>query len=50
MQNFNPAIDLQFNFISFLEHDSSNFIQAKIATIDTNTVNERSGHAFRKIK
>lgn len=52
----NPAIDLQFKFMSFLEHDGSGFIQAEVVTIDpkTQTVffqpNERTGHPVRKIK
>ena len=50
MENINPAIDLQYKFMSFLEHDGSEFIQAEVTTIDpeTNTVfyqpNERIGH------
>jgi sulfide:quinone oxidoreductase len=56
LANINPAIDLQYKFMSFLEHDGSNFIQAEVTTIDpeTNTVfylpNERLGHPVRKIK
>ncbi len=55
LANINPAIDLQYKFMSFLEHDGSEFIQAEVTTIDpdTNTVfyqpNERMGHAVRKI-
>lgn len=56
LANINPAIDLQYKFMSFLEHDGSSFIQAEITAIDpeTNTVfyqpNERSGHPIRRIK
>lgn len=56
LANINPALDLQFKFMSFLEHDGSEFIQAEVTTIDpeTNTVfyqpNEREGHPIRKIK
>ena len=56
LANINPALDLQFKFMSFLEHDGSEFIQAEVTTIDpeTNTVfyqpNERAGHPVRKIK
>jgi len=56
LANINPAIDLQFKFMSFLEHDGSTFIQAEVTTIDseTNTVfyqpNERPGHPVRKIE
>ncbi len=56
LANINPAIDLQFKFMSFLEHDGSQFIQAEVTTIDPDidTVfyqpNERSGHPVRKIK
>jgi sulfide:quinone oxidoreductase len=56
LANINPAIDLQFKFMSFLEHDGSDFIQAEVITIDpeTNVVfyqpNERLGHPVRKIK
>jgi sulfide:quinone oxidoreductase len=56
LADINPAIDLQYKFISYLEHDGSEFIQAEITTIDadTNTVfyqpNERSGHPLRKIQ
>ncbi len=55
LANINPAIDLEFKFMSFLEHDGSEFIQAEVTTIDpeTNTVfykpNERIGHPVRKI-
>lgn len=55
LANINPAIDLNYRFISFLEHDESKFIQAEVITIDpeTNTVffqpNERAGHPVRKI-
>lgn len=55
LENKNPAIDMQYKFISFLEHDGSTFIQAQITTIDpeTNTVfyqpNERPGHSVRKM-
>ena len=55
LANINPAIDLQYKFMSFLEHDGSQFIQAEVTTIDpdTNTVfylpNERMGHPVRKI-
>lgn len=56
LENKNPAIDLNYQFISFLEDDGSNFIQAEIKTIDpeTNTVfykpNERPGHTTWKIQ
>lgn len=56
LANINPAIDLQYKFMSYLEHDGSEFIQAEVTTIDpdTNTVfyqpNERPGHPGRKIK
>jgi sulfide:quinone oxidoreductase len=56
LANINPAIDLQYKFMSFLEHDGSSFIQAEVVTIDpeTNVVfyqpNERPGHPVRKIK
>lgn len=56
LANINPAIDLQYKFMSYLEHDGSNFIQAEVTTIDpdTNTVffqpNERPGHPVRKLK
>lgn len=56
LANINPAIDLQYKFMSFLEHDGSDFIQAEVITIDpeTNVVfyqpNERPGHPVRKIK
>jgi sulfide:quinone oxidoreductase len=56
LANTNPAIDLEYKFMSFLEHDGSAFIQAEIITIDpeTNTVfyqpNERAGHPIRKIQ
>lgn len=52
----NPAVDLQFQFMSFLERDGSEFIQAEVITIDpdSNTVvyqpNERPGHPVRKMK
>lgn len=55
LANINPGIDLQFKFMSFLEHDGSEFIQAEVTTIDpeTNTIfyqpNERLGHSVRKI-
>jgi sulfide:quinone oxidoreductase len=55
LANINPAIDLQYKFMSFLEHDGSEFIQAEVITIDadTNSVfyrpNERPGHPLRKI-
>jgi len=55
LANINPAIDLQYKFMSYLEHDGSEFIQAEVITIDaeTNTVlyqpNERPGHPVRKI-
>ena len=55
LANINPAIDLQYKFMSFLEHDGSEFIQAEVITIDpeTDTVlyrpNERPGHPVRKI-
>ncbi len=53
--NVNPAIDLQYKFMTFLEHDGSNFIQAEVISIDpeTNTVayqpNERPGHPVRQM-
>jgi sulfide:quinone oxidoreductase len=56
LENVNPAIDLQYKFMSFLEKDGSEFIQAEVTTIDPeiNTVyyqpNERLGHPVRKIK
>lgn len=56
LANINPAIDLQFKFMSFLVNDGSEFIQAEVTTIDpdTNTVfyqpNERLGHPVRKIR
>lgn len=56
LANVNPALDLQFKFMSFLEHDGSEFLQADVKTIDpeNNTVfyqpNERSGHPVRQIK
>jgi sulfide:quinone oxidoreductase len=56
LANINPAIDLQFKFMSFLEHDGSDFIQAEVITIDPETKvvfyqpNERLGHPVRKIK
>lgn len=55
LANINPAIDLQFKFMSFLEHDNSEFIQAEATTIDPdmNTVfyqpNERARHPVRNI-
>lgn len=55
LANINPAIDLQYKFMMFLEHDGSEFIQAEVTAIDpdTNTVyyqpNERLGHPVRKI-
>ena len=55
LANINPAVDLQFKFMSFLEHHGSEFIQAEVTTIDpdTNTViyqpNGRSGHPARKM-
>ncbi len=55
LANINPAIDLQYKFMSYLEHDGSKFIQAEVITIDpdANTVfyqpNERPGHPVRKI-
>jgi sulfide:quinone oxidoreductase len=56
LANINPALDLQYKFMSFLEHDNSEFIQAEVTTIDpdTNTVfyqpNERIGHPVRKME
>ena len=50
LTNINPAIDLQFKFISFLEQAGSEFIQEEVTTRDpeTKTVfylpNERLGH------
>ncbi|MFB9840988.1 NAD(P)/FAD-dependent oxidoreductase [Mucilaginibacter ginsenosidivorans] len=55
LANVNPALDLQFKYMSFLERDGSEFIQAEVITIDadTNTVvyqpNERPGHPVREI-
>ncbi|HVS92040.1 MAG TPA: FAD-dependent oxidoreductase [Mucilaginibacter sp.] len=55
LANVNPAIDLQYKFMTFLEHDGSNFIQAEVISIDpeTNAViyqpNERAGHPVRRI-
>lgn len=55
LANINPALDLQYKFMSFLEHDGSQFIQAEVNTIDpeTKTVfyqpNERPGHPIRTI-
>lgn len=55
LANINPAIDLQYKFMSFLEYDGSEFIQAEVTTIDpeSNVVfyqpNERIGHPIRKI-
>ncbi|NLU90695.1 NAD(P)/FAD-dependent oxidoreductase [Chitinophaga sp. Ak27] len=55
LANINPAIDLQYKFMSYLEQDGSEFIQAEITAIDanTNTVfyqpNERPGHPVRRI-
>jgi sulfide:quinone oxidoreductase len=54
LANVNPAIALQYKFISYLERDGSKFIQVEVPTIDadTNTVfyqpNERIGHPGRK--
>ncbi len=56
LANVNPAMDLQFKLMSFLEHDGSAFIQAEVTTIDPeiNTVfyqpNEQPGHPVSKIK
>ncbi|WP_291144925.1 NAD(P)/FAD-dependent oxidoreductase [Flavobacterium sp. UBA7680] len=56
LANVNPAIDLQFKFMSFLTHDGSEFIQAEVTTVDpqTNTVfyqpNERAGHPVRRLQ
>jgi sulfide:quinone oxidoreductase len=56
LANINPAIDLQYKFMSYLEHDGSEFIQAEITTIDPDTSsvfyqpNERPGHPVRRIK
>ena len=56
LANINPAIDLQYKFMSFLEHDGSTFYQAEVVSIDapSNTVtyrpNERPGHPVRKIQ
>ena len=55
LANINPAIDLQYKFMSYLEHDGSEFIQADVITIDAETTtvfyqpNERPGHPVRKI-
>jgi sulfide:quinone oxidoreductase len=56
LANINPAIDLQYKFMTFLEHDGSDFIQAEVTAIDPDTYmvfyqpNERLGHPIRKIK
>ena len=56
LANINPAIDLQYKFMSFLESDGSEFIQADVKSIDpeTNTVfyqpNERIGHPVRRLQ
>lgn len=56
LANENPAIELEYKFMSFLEHDGSNFIQAEITAIDpeSNLVyykpNERAGHPIRSIR
>ncbi|MDZ7719298.1 MAG: FAD-dependent oxidoreductase [Balneolaceae bacterium] len=56
LENKNPGIDMNYQFISFLEDDGSTFIQAEVQDIDpeTNTVfykpNERPGHPGRKIQ
>jgi sulfide:quinone oxidoreductase len=56
LANINPAIDLQYKFMRYLEYDGSSFIQAEVTSIDpeTNIVlyqpNERPGHPVRKIK
>ncbi|MDP4283967.1 MAG: FAD-dependent oxidoreductase [Bacteroidota bacterium] len=56
LANINPAIDLQYKFMRYLEYDGSSFIQAEVTSIDpeTNTVlyqpNERPGHPVWKIK
>ncbi|MDP5172542.1 MAG: hypothetical protein NWR72_20035 [Bacteroidia bacterium] len=34
LTNVNPAIDLPLKFMSFLEHDGSEFLQAEVITID----------------
>ncbi|MBS1522167.1 MAG: FAD-dependent oxidoreductase [Bacteroidetes bacterium] len=55
LADINPAIDLQYQFMNFLEHDGSAFIQADVVSIDpeTNTVfykpSERAGHPIRHI-
>lgn len=55
LANVNPAIDLQYKFMTFLEHDGSAFIQAEVIAIhpENNTVayrpNERPGHPVRRI-
>ncbi len=56
LANVNPAIDLQYKFMRYLEYDGSSFIQAEVTSVDpgTNSVfyqpNERPGHPVRKIK
>lgn len=37
LANINPAIDLQYKFMSYLEHDGSEFIQAEVTIIDADT-------------
>jgi sulfide:quinone oxidoreductase len=56
LANIKPAIDLNYKFMSFLEHGGSDFIQAKLIAINQETtfvyyyLNERIGHPVRKIK
>ncbi|MBS1605549.1 MAG: FAD-dependent oxidoreductase [Bacteroidetes bacterium] len=56
LADVNPAIDLQYKFMTFLEHDGSNFIQADVLSIDADSnrvtyrPNEREGHPVRTIR
>ncbi len=56
LENKNPGIDMNYQFISFLEDDGSTFIQAEVKDVDpeTNTVfykpNERPGHPGRNMQ
>ena len=56
LANINPAIDLQYRFMSFLERDGSEFIQAEVISIDADAncvffrPNERPGHPLRKVE
>ncbi|HET9487433.1 MAG TPA: FAD-dependent oxidoreductase [Chryseosolibacter sp.] len=55
LADINPSLDLQFKFMSFLERDGSEFIQAEILGVDPETKNvfyqpnERPGHPVRKM-